>query len=159
MKQMNIRDFEITKEIYNRAKEIENIYKELHGLDCMTKKFKKLQNKVIELEDKFEREVSEEFLTLEIVNEYERREKNNVKNIKKSFEEIVFLKKLNVIPQWTTGMKTTSHSMWTKRFIDAGYRPTGWRFCDRYGDWWDEYQDGKEFIYAEQMIRYTEVYK
>lgn len=63
MKKLNIKEAEITREMYNRAKEIENIHKELN-------------NKVIKLENKFEEEISDEFTTLEIVNEYERREKN-----------------------------------------------------------------------------------
>jgi Fe-S-cluster formation regulator IscX/YfhJ len=76
MKKLNIKELEITKEMYERAKEVEDIYKKLKELDCRTEEFKKLRNKVIELEDKFEEEISDEFLTLEIVNEYERREKN-----------------------------------------------------------------------------------
>ena len=76
MKKLNIKELEITKEMYNRAKEVEDIHKKLNKLNCRTEEFKKLNNKVIELEDKFEEEISDEFLTLEIVNEYERREKN-----------------------------------------------------------------------------------
>lgn len=145
--------------MYNAAKKIEKMYEELKKLDCRTEDFKKLSNEIIKLEDKFEEEVSNEFCTLEIVNEYERREKNEVKNTNKSLQEIELLKKFQVIPQWTTGMKTTNGSMWTKKFIEAGYISTGWRFCDRYGDWWDEYTDGEEFIYAEQCVRYIVKYK
>lgn len=76
MKKLNIKEAEITREMYNRAKEIENIHKELSELNCRTEKFKELNNKVIKLENKFEEEISDEFTTLEIVNEYERREKN-----------------------------------------------------------------------------------
>lgn len=76
MKKLNIKELEITKEMYNRAKEIENIYKELRELNYRTKEFKELSNKVIKLENKFEEEFSDEFITLEIVNEYERREDN-----------------------------------------------------------------------------------
>lgn len=76
--------------------------------------------------------------------------------MKKNFEEIELLKKLSVVPQWTTGMKKTNGSMWIKKFTDAGYVATGWRFCDGYGDWWDEYHNGEEFIYAEQCVGYVE---
>lgn len=83
MERMDIKELKITKKMYNRAKEVENLFKITKKLDCRSEKFKKLNNKWIELDEKFEEEVSDEFGTLEIVNEYERREKN--KKILKKF--------------------------------------------------------------------------
>lgn len=93
MKKLNIKEFEITREMYNRAKEVENLSQKTKKLNCRTEKFKKLNNKWIELEDKFAEEISDEFDTLEIVNEYERRERENKKVKKMEKKKIKFLKK------------------------------------------------------------------
>lgn len=80
--------------------------------------------------------------------------------MKKDLVEIELLKKFKVVPHWAIGMKTTEPSIWVQKFIDAGYEPTGWRFCDGFISWWDEYYNEKnnEFIYASQCVRYVEKY-
>ena len=66
---MNIKELEITKGMYNEAKKIENLYNTVHFLDCETEEWRKA-------DDKFQKDVCNEFNTLEIINEYERREAN-----------------------------------------------------------------------------------
>lgn len=91
MKKNNIKEFEITKKMYNRAKEVENLFKKTKKLNCRTEKFRKLNNKWSKLEDKFAEEFTDEFDTLEIVNEYERRKRILRKD--KKVKKMEFLKK------------------------------------------------------------------
>lgn len=80
--------------------------------------------------------------------------------MEKDFMETCLLKEFGVVPRWATGIKKTKGSIWTDKFISAGYKPTGWRLCDGFMSWWDEYidEDNKEFIYASQCVRYVEKY-
>lgn len=126
MTKTNIKELEITKEMYNKAKEIENIYAEMKKLDCRTEEFKRLSNKVIELEDKFEEEVSDEFLSLEIANEYERRERKEGKQIKRT-------------TNWEVERKQLEEMPFDKRFDGELCHATGDTVKDEYGDWWNEY--------------------
>ena len=93
MKKNNIKEIEITKEMYKRAKEVEDLFQKTKNMNCRTEKFKKLNNKWIKLEDKFEEEVSDEFGTLEIVNEYERRKREEKKIKKMEGKKMRFLRK------------------------------------------------------------------
>ena len=93
MKKNNIKELEITKEMYKRAKEVEDLFQKTKNMDCRTEKFKKLNNKWIKLEDKFEEEISDEFGALEIVNEYERREREEKKIKKMEGKKMRFLRK------------------------------------------------------------------
>ena len=89
---MRIRDFEITKEMYEEARRIEDMENEIKKLDCRTEKFKKLNHKAIKAADKFSEKFTDEFDTLEIVNEYERREKNEGKKVIKKYIKHCFKK-------------------------------------------------------------------
>ena len=93
MKKNNIKELEITKEMYNRAKEVENLFQKTKNMDCRTEKFKKLNNKWIKLDDKFQEEISDEFDSLEIVNEYERRKREEKKIKKMEGKKMRFLRK------------------------------------------------------------------
>ena len=105
MKKNNIKELEITKEMYNRAKEVENLFQKTKNMDCRTEKFKKLNNKWIKLEDKFEEEISDEFGTLEIVNEYERRKREEKKIKKMDGKKMRFFKKEKThVIAWTTSL-------------------------------------------------------
>lgn len=74
MKQMNIRDAEITKEMYNAAKKIEKMYHLKDKFEVKSEEFKKYNKEWIKADEEFQKNFSDEFDTLEIVNEYERRE-------------------------------------------------------------------------------------
>lgn len=73
MKTMNIKDLEITKEMYERALEVENVWKEASKFNSRSKEFKELNNKWIKLDDAFQDEVNSDFGTFEIIREYQRR--------------------------------------------------------------------------------------
>ena len=120
MKTLNIRELEITKEMYNREKA------EIKKLNCRTEEFKELNNKVIKLEDKFEEEISDEFLSLEIVNEYERRERKEGKQIK-------------ITTNWETERKELEEMPFDKMFNEELCHATGYTVKDEYGEWWNEY--------------------
>ena len=77
MRKANIKELVITEEMYKRAKEVENLSRKTKNMDCRTEEFRKLNNKWIKLDDKFQEEISDEFDSLEIVNEYERRKRNS----------------------------------------------------------------------------------
>ena len=104
MKKNDIKELEITKEMYKRAKEVENLFQKTKNMDCRTEKFKKLNNKWIKLEDKFEEEVSDEFSTLEIVNEYKRREREEKKSKKMEGKKMRFLRKKTHALAWTASL-------------------------------------------------------
>lgn len=80
---MNIKDLEITREMYERALEVENAWKELkkaeETTDCINKDLEKLTKKWIRLDNAFQDEVNSDFDTEEIVREYERRKKGKNK--------------------------------------------------------------------------------
>jgi cysteinyl-tRNA synthetase len=126
MKKLDIREAEITKEMYEEAKKIENIHSELKKLDCRTEEFRKLNNKVIEMEDKFEEEVCDDFLTLEIVNEYERRERKENKQVK-------------TVTSWEVERKESTEMPFDKSFDGELCHATGYVVKDEYGEWWNEY--------------------
>ena len=93
MKKNNIKEIEITKEMYKRAKEVEDLFQKTKNMDCRTEKFKKLNNKWIKLDDKFQEEISDEFDSLEIVNEYERRKREEKKIKKTEDKKMKFFRK------------------------------------------------------------------
>ena len=105
MRKANIKELEITKEMYKRAKEVENLFQKTKNMDCRTAEFRKLNNKWIKLEDKFEEEISDEFGALEIVNEYERREREEKKIKKMEGKKMRFLRKEKTHAfAWTTSL-------------------------------------------------------
>lgn len=73
MKTMNIKDLEITKEMYERALEVENIWKAASNFPSRSKEFKELNNKWAKLDNAFQDEVNSDFDTSEIIREYQRR--------------------------------------------------------------------------------------
>ena len=105
MKKNNIKELEITKEMYKRAKEVENLFQKTKNMDCRTEEFKKLNNKWIKLDDKFQEEISDEFGTLEIVNEYERRRREEKKAKKMEGKKMRFFKKEKThVIAWITSL-------------------------------------------------------
>jgi len=74
---MKIKDLEITKEMYERALEVENAWKDLRKVDkdnnASLKDIKLAEMKWIRLDNAFQNEVNSDFTTLEIINEYQRR--------------------------------------------------------------------------------------
>lgn len=74
---MKIKDLEITKEMYERALEVENAWLDLEATENriidLQKKVKTLNNKWISLDNAFHDEVNSDFDTSEIIREYQRR--------------------------------------------------------------------------------------
>lgn len=73
METMNIKDLEITKEMYERALEVENAWKATSKFSSRSKEFKELNNKWVKLDNAFQDEVNSDFDTSEIIREYQRR--------------------------------------------------------------------------------------
>ncbi len=77
MKTNNIKDLEITEEMYKRALEVKNAWKELkkaeETTDCITNDLEKLAGKWARLEITFQNEINSDFDTSEIIREYQRR--------------------------------------------------------------------------------------
>ncbi len=69
----NIKDLEITEEMYERALEVEGAWNLASKYDARSLEFKKLNHEWIKLDDAFQDEVNDEFSTREIIIEYERR--------------------------------------------------------------------------------------
>lgn len=100
MERMNIKEFEITKGMYEEAKRIERMEDKLKKLDCRTEDFKKLNHEAIKASELFEEKFTDDFDTLEVVNEYERRERNKIENQgdrKMEKSEKKFIKKIVVV--------------------------------------------------------------
>lgn len=74
---MNIKELEITPKMYNEAKRVENLWK----LSEKNEYFDDLWKKA---DEKFQRMYNDDFDTLEIVNEYERRECNTDRLLSKN---------------------------------------------------------------------------
>ena len=74
---MKIKDLEITREMYRRALEVENAWKDLRKVDkdnnASLKDIKLAEMKWIRLDNAFQNEANSDFTTLEIINEYQRR--------------------------------------------------------------------------------------
>lgn len=73
METNNIKDLEITREMYERALEVENVWKEASKFNSRSKEFKELNNKWAKLDNAFQDEVNNDFDTSEIIREYQRR--------------------------------------------------------------------------------------
>lgn len=73
MKTTNIKDLEITGEMYERALEVENAWKAASKFNSRTKEFNELNNKWVKLDNAFQDEVNSDFGTSEIIREYQRR--------------------------------------------------------------------------------------
>lgn len=73
METKNIKDLEITREMYERALEVENAWKAASEFSSRTKEFKELNNEWIKLDNAFQDEVNSDFDTSEIIREYQRR--------------------------------------------------------------------------------------
>ena len=77
MKKINISELKITSEIYERALEVEQVWKELKKVEntmINIKKILRLLSRWVELDNAFKNEVNSDFDTSDIVREYERRE-------------------------------------------------------------------------------------
>lgn len=74
---MNIKDLEITKEMYERALEAENAWLELKATEMsiveLQKKLKALTSKWVKLDNAFQEEINSDFETSEIIKEYQKR--------------------------------------------------------------------------------------
>lgn len=77
MKINDIKELEITEEMYVRALEAENAWLELEVTEKriveLQKKVKTLNNKWVRLDNAFQNEVNSDFDTSEIIKEYKRR--------------------------------------------------------------------------------------
>lgn len=77
MKINDIKELEITEEMYVRALEAENAWLELEATEKriveLQKKVKTLNNKWVRLDNAFQNEVNSDFDTSEIIKEYKRR--------------------------------------------------------------------------------------
>ena len=89
MKPKSIKDIIITKEMYERALEVEGAWRLASKYDARSIEFKTLNREWIKLDDAFQEEMNDEFSTREIVIEYERRHKEISNETRKESNETV----------------------------------------------------------------------